>query len=72
MGLGGEDRLQVIVHLRVRDLTLSERVLQAPYGRLAVVLGDLRRHVLRTFVPPQRLQRIRSGRSPAKPLPGDR
>jgi hypothetical protein len=47
MGLGGQDRLQVIVHLRVRDVTLSERVLQAPYGRLAVVLGDLTRHVLR-------------------------
>jgi hypothetical protein len=47
MGLGGQDGLQVIVHLRVRDVTPSERVLQAPYGRFAVVLGDLRRHVLR-------------------------
>ena len=34
-GLGGQDRLQVIVHLRVRDVTLSECLLQAPDARFA-------------------------------------
>jgi hypothetical protein len=37
----------VIVHLRVRDVTLSECLLQAPYGRFAVVLGDTWRYVVR-------------------------
>ena len=46
-GLGGQDRLQVIVHLRVRDVTLSEGLLQAPDARFAVVLGDTSRYVVR-------------------------
>jgi hypothetical protein len=39
--------LEVIVQLRVRDVTLSECFLQPPHGRIAVVLADTWWHVVR-------------------------